>query len=258
VQPGQPRAAVQRGDQRVGDVPAVRIGSAGDQAGSGGPRRGQQRGVVAGQDRHRAGTPAGDLHDDAARAAQDVAAAHIAQVGADQPGAGAQAHQPGRPHPPGRRRLRAGQGEVAVDLRRAVRLLGPLPRQRHAGRIQVRHHAAGDEPLVGAQRPPRHPGQARRAAGEPLDHRRVEHDPGLQVQAQRRRVIREPARRPQQVLRPLPPFRGHRRDHAPGERRPLRRHRRRPPAGDIAGDRASASGRRRSRPGLLNHTVSIQ
>jgi hypothetical protein len=33
-----------------------------------------------------------------------------------------------------------------------------------------------------------------------LDHRRVEHDPGLEVQAQRRRVIGEPARRPQQVF----------------------------------------------------------
>ena len=44
-------------------------------------------------------------HDHAAGPARHVAAAHVAQVAADQPGAGAQADQPRRPHPPLRRGL---------------------------------------------------------------------------------------------------------------------------------------------------------
>ena len=49
-----------------------------------------------------------------------------------------------------------------------------------------------------------------------------------QVQAQRRCVVGELPRGPQQVLRPLPPRRRRLRDHVPCERRRLRRHRRRP------------------------------
>jgi hypothetical protein len=100
VQPGQPAAAVQCPDQRVGDVPAARISAAADQPGPGERRRGQQPGVVAGKDRYRARAGAADGHDQAAGAARDVGAADLAQVGADQPGAGAQADQPGRPHLP--------------------------------------------------------------------------------------------------------------------------------------------------------------
>ena len=73
--------------------------------------------MVAGKDRNHTRTPPGDLHDHAAGAAQHVAAAHRAQISADQPGAGAQADQPGRTHPPLRRGLRVRQGEEAVDLR---------------------------------------------------------------------------------------------------------------------------------------------
>src|ERR1019366_6522760 len=64
--------------------------------------------------------------------------------------------------------------------------------------------------------------------------------------------------RPQQVPRPLPPLRPRRGDHLPGERRRLRRHRRRPPPRDIAGARASTPRRRHSRTGCTAHTVYIQ
>ena len=68
-------------------------------------RRGQQPGVVAGQHRHGPRAGAAHGHDHAAGPARDVGAAHLAQVAADQPGAGAQADQPRRPHPPLRRGL---------------------------------------------------------------------------------------------------------------------------------------------------------
>ena len=97
-------------------------------------RRGQQPVVVAGQHRHRPGPGAADGDDHPAGPAGHVGAADGAQVGADQPGAGAQADQPGRPHPPRRGGLGVGQGEIPGDLRRAVGLLGPLPRQRHIRR----------------------------------------------------------------------------------------------------------------------------
>ena len=217
--------------------------------------------MVAGQDRNRPRAPPGNLHDHAAGAAQHVAAAHRAQVSADQPGAGAQADQPGRPHPPLRGGLRVRQRQEAADLRGAVGGLGPLPGQRHISRVQLRHHPAADEPLVGPQRPARHPGQPRRAAGEPLDHRRVQHHLRRQVQAQRRGVIGEPARRPQQVLRPFLPARPRRRDHLPGERRGRRRHRRRPPPPDIGGNLGIHTGfilrgmREAPDPGCDNDTV---
>ena len=50
--------------------------------------------MVAGQDRNRPRAPPGNLHDHAAGAAQHVAAAHRAQVSADQPGAGARQTSP--------------------------------------------------------------------------------------------------------------------------------------------------------------------
>src|SRR5439155_25826687 len=43
----------------------------------------------------------------------------VAQVTADQPGAGAQADQPSRAHPPPRRGLGVRQREITADLRRA-------------------------------------------------------------------------------------------------------------------------------------------
>jgi hypothetical protein len=54
VQPRQAAAAVQRGDQRVRDVPAAGTGAAADQGRAGEPGCGQQRRVLAGKDRHRA------------------------------------------------------------------------------------------------------------------------------------------------------------------------------------------------------------
>ena len=52
-----------------------------------------------------------------------------------------------------------------------------------------------DEPQVRAQRPPRRAGQAGRAPGEPLGHRRVQHRLRRRIQAQPERIIGEPARR---------------------------------------------------------------
>ena len=131
-----------------------------------------------------------------------------------------------------RRTLRTNQRFIA---RRAVPQLypsdAPLPRER-AKKPYRPAEIGGFLALADAQ-----PTAERRmrAAGEPLDHRRMEHNPGLEVQAQRRRVIREPARRPQQVLHPLPPLRPGLGDHVPGERRRPRRHRRRPPPPGIGG-----------------------
>ena len=207
VQPRQPASAVQRNDQRVRQVPAARTGPAADQPGPGERRGGQQPGVIAIQHRHGARSRAADGHEHAAGPAHDVAAAHIAQVAADQPGAGAQADQPGRPHPPLSRGLGIRQRQEPGDLRRAVRCLGPLPGQRQVRRIQLRHDPAADEPQVRAQRPPCHAGQARRAPGEPLGHRRVQQHLRHRLKAQPEAVISELARRPQQVLRPLPPLR---------------------------------------------------
>ena len=160
---GRPCPAVRRADQRVRQVPAARIGAAADQPGPGEPGRGQQPGMVAGQHRHRARPRAADGDHDPAGPAGDIGAAHIAQVAADHPVARAQADQARRPHPPLGRGLGVRQREEPGDFRRAVRRLGPIPGQRHIGRIQLRHDTAAGEPLVGAQRAARHPGQSRRA-----------------------------------------------------------------------------------------------
>jgi hypothetical protein len=45
----------------------------------------------------------------------------------------------------------------------------------------------------------------------------VEHDPGRELQAQRRRVVGELPGRPQQVLRPLAAGRRYRLDHVPAD-----------------------------------------
>jgi hypothetical protein len=178
--------------------------------------------VVAGQHRHGPRPGTANLHDDPAGAAGDVGAVHVAQVGADQPGAGAQADQPARAHPPRHRGLGVRQGEIPGDLRRAVGGLGPFPWQRRIGRIQVRHHPAADEPQVRPQGPPRDAGQARRAPGEPLGHRGVQQHLRHRVQAQAGAEAGELARGPQQALRPLLALRRHLRDHVPGERSRLR------------------------------------
>jgi hypothetical protein len=179
--------------------------------------------VVAGQHRHHPRPAAADFDQDAAGAADDVGAAHGAQVGADQPGARAQADQPGGAHPPRRRRLRIGQGEVAADLGGGIRGLRALAGQRRVRRIELRDHPAGDIPQVRPQRPPGHAGQARRVRGEPLDHRRVQQHLRRRLQAQPGAVAGELPRGPQQVLRPLPPGRRRGRHDLPGERGRLRR-----------------------------------
>ena len=148
--------------------------------------------MVAGQHRHGSWPAAADGHDHAAGAGADVGAADRPQVGADQPGAGAQADQPGGAHPPRGGRLRGGEGEIAVDLRRGIRGLGVLAGQRHVRRGQRRDNPAGQEPQVRAQRPPRHAGQARCVRGEPLDHRGVQQHLRHRIQAQPGRPVREP------------------------------------------------------------------
>ena len=98
---GSPVPAGQRADQRGGDVAAAGVGAAADQPGPGGCRRGQQPAVVAGQHRHRPRPgAAADGDDHPAGPAGHVGAVHGAQVSADQPGAGPQADQPARAHPP--------------------------------------------------------------------------------------------------------------------------------------------------------------
>ena len=215
-----------------GVVTFRRAGSrpAGDQAGPGELRGGQQELVVAGQHRHGPRPPAAHLHDDAAGPAGDVAAADGPQVGADQPGACSQADQPGGAHPPRGRGLGVREREIAVDLRRGYRAPWPARGAVACPPGELRDHLPGQEPQVGPQRPPRHARQPGRVRGEPLDHRRVQQHLRDRLQAQPDRPVREPARRPQQVLRPLPPARRRLAHHGPGERRGLRRHRRRPPA----------------------------
>ena len=233
---GASSAAVQRADQRVRQVPAPRIGAAADQGVPGEPGHRQQPGVVAGQHRHcpRAGAAHG--HDHAAGPARDIGAAHLAQVAADQPGAGPEADQPGRPHPPLAGGLRVRQCQEPGDLRRAAGLPGPLPGQRQVRRIELGHHPAPGEPQVRAQRAARRTRQPRRAPGEPLGGRRVQQHLRHRLQPQPDCPVREPARRPQQVLRPFPAFRPGPGDHVPRERGRRRRHRRRPPPPDIGGN----------------------
>ena len=236
VQPRQPAPAVQGGGQRVRDVPPARVGAAADQAGPRGRSSGQQPALVARDDGNRPCTRAPDCHDHAAGPAADVGAPDVAQVAADQPGAGPQADQRRHPHPPRCRGLRIGQRQVAGDLRRAVRLFRAFPRQWQVRRVELRDDTPADKPQVRPQRPPRRARQARRAPGEPLGGRRVQHHPGREFQARRRRVTGELPSGPQQVLRALPAFRGRLRDHVPGERSRLRRHRRRFPPPDTGGN----------------------
>ena len=234
---GQAGAAGQRPGQRVADVVPSRVGAAGDQLLAGERGGGQQRGVVAGQ--HRRGArpaAAADGHDDAAGPADDVAAAHAAEVGADQPGPGPQADQRGSARPPRHRRLSIREREIAADLRGRIRGLRALAGQRRVGRDQLRHNGTRQEPQVRAQRPAGRPRQPRRVRGEPLDHRRVQQHPRRRLQAQPDAVPGELPGRPQQVLGPVPAGRAGCGHDLPGERRRLRRHRRRPPAADVAGD----------------------
>jgi hypothetical protein len=130
-------------------------------------------------------TLAPDLHDHAAGLAGDVGAAHVAQVTADQPGTRPQADEPGRAHPPSHRGLGVGKREEPGDLRRTVGLLRPLPWQRQVRRVELRDDPPADEPQVRAQRAARRLRQARRAPGEPLSGRRVQHYLRHQVGARR-------------------------------------------------------------------------
>jgi hypothetical protein len=125
--------------------------------------------MIAGQhrDRPRPGAAHGD-HDPAGPA-RHVGAARVAQVAADQPGAGAEADQPGRAQPPLPGRLGVRQRQEPADLRRAIGLFRAFPRQRQVRGIELRHHPAADEPQVRAQRAARRAGQSRRAPREPLD-----------------------------------------------------------------------------------------
>jgi len=180
--------------RRPGSVPPVTRPVPGE------ARRCEQPAMVAGKDRNHTRTPPGDLHDHAAGAAQQrPPAAHRAQISAGS----ARRRRPGRPARPYRIRRSAvgcasAQGEEGRRSARAA--YGALARsrgQRHVSRVQLRHHLAGDEPLVGAQAsgaPPR-TGPAR-AAGEPLDHRRVQHRLRRQFQAHRGRVVGQLSRRP--------------------------------------------------------------
>jgi hypothetical protein len=129
--------------------------------------------------------PARQVPASGSRIWSQVVAARLAQVSADQAGARAKADQARRAHPPLDRGLGVRQGQEAADLRGRAGRLGPLAGQRRISRIHLRHRPAGGQPLVRAQRAARHPGQPRRAASEPLDHRRVEHDLGHRVQAKR-------------------------------------------------------------------------
>jgi hypothetical protein len=70
------------------------FGASADQTGPGGPGRGQQRGVVTGQDGNRPRPPSADRHEQPARPRDHVRAPGIAQIAADQPGAGPQADPP--------------------------------------------------------------------------------------------------------------------------------------------------------------------
>ena len=205
---------------------------AGDQGRPGERRGSQQQVVVADQDRHHPRPVPAHLHYDPAGPADDVAATHVPQVRADQPSPGAQADQPARAHPPRQRRLRVRERQVTRDLRGTVRGLAPFPGQRRIHGSQRRGDPAGQEPQVGPQRPARRTGQPWRADREPLDHRRMKQHPRHRFQATADRVIGELSRRPQQALRPFPAVRRRPGHHRPGEIRSLRRHRRRPPAGD--------------------------
>ena len=196
--------------------------------------------------------------DHAAGPAGHVGAARVAQVAADQPGARPQADQPGRAHPP--RPSSAGHPPARGTPAISARLYGCLDRSRGSGRSAGYRCGTARRPMnrrFVRSVQPRRARQARRAPGEPLSGRRVQHHLRHRLQPEPDRVIGELAHGPQQVLRTLPPARRRQRHHLPGERRRLRRHRRRPPAGDIAGDRAS-SRRRRSRTGRPRHTVLIQ
>jgi hypothetical protein len=168
VQPGQAGPARERGHQRGGQVAPRRVSAAGCQCLPGERGGFQQLVLVAGQHRHRPRPGPARHHQDTAGAADDVGAADVAQVGADQPGTRPEADQGGRAHPPPCRGLRVRQGEITVDLRGTVGTLGPLAGQRRVRRRQRRDHAPGQEPQIGAQRPPRRGGQpparARRTA----------------------------------------------------------------------------------------------
>ena len=97
---------------------------------------------------------------------------------------------------------RAGVGWASASARKPaisaarVGLLGALAGQRRIGRVQVRHHPPGDEPQVGAQRPPRRPGDPRRVRGEPLDHRRVQQHARHRLQPEPDAVGRRACRPP--------------------------------------------------------------
>ena len=93
---GRPAAAVQRGDQRAGDVPAARIGPAADQPGPGERRGGQQPGVVAGQHRHgaRPGAAHGHNHPAGPAARRRCRARRAGRRGS------ARRRRPGRPARP--------------------------------------------------------------------------------------------------------------------------------------------------------------
>ena len=143
VQPGQAGPAVQGAGQRGGQVAAGRVMPAGDQAGPGERRGGQQRLVVAGQHRHGPGPVPVHRHDDAAGAAVMSLPRTARRSARISPAPAPRQTRPAAAHPPRRRGLGGGEREIAVDLRRAVGCLGALAGQRRVRRRQLRDRRAG-------------------------------------------------------------------------------------------------------------------
>ena len=183
VQPRQPAPAVQRADQRVRQIPAAGIGPAADQSGPGESCGRQQPAMVAGKHRHPAASRAPHPDDDATGAGRSrrCRARRAGQCGSAR--RRPQADQACRAHPPLPSGLGVRQPEEPADLRRAVRL---LDRSRGSGTSAGYNcgttRRAMNRWLVRSVRRAT-PGQARRAPGEPLDHRRMEHIAGVSVQA---------------------------------------------------------------------------
>ena len=182
------------------------IGPADDQPGPGEPRRGQQRcrGSGKGPAPSAAGRRARSTTTPPERQATSLPRTPRRSA-ADQAGAGAQADQPGRAHPP---RARWAARQPARDSRRSPPgCTAPWPARGAAAASagdQCRDHlpGRGTAGWSAASAAPSRTGPAR--TGEPLDHRRVQQHLRDRLQPQRDSVGRQPGRRPQQVRSPAP------------------------------------------------------
>ena len=129
IETRQVRASRQRGDEGAGHVAPAGLGPADDESSTGPVRRGQSPRRQLGAHGNAACTRPAHRNDHAAGARRDVRAGHQAQVGSEEPGAGAERDQPAGALATSLGGLGVAEGQIRGQLGLCVGSERPFARQ---------------------------------------------------------------------------------------------------------------------------------